>query len=155
MIKGFQCIQAQNADATQAIQLIEAVFDEFQLGFNYPHVTADLQDLESTYSKGFFGLMKDSEDNLVGTFGLYPLSKETAEIRKMYLLPAARGKGLGKWMVQFLIDKAKALDYDKIELETSSSFTKAMKLYEKMGFKPIENCNASSVCNRAYVLALN
>jgi len=150
MIKGFQYTQAQNADATQAIKLIETVFDEFKLGFDYPHVTADLQDLESAYSKGFFGIVKDRENNMVGTFGLYPLSKETAE-----LLPTARGKGLGKWMVQFLIDKAKALNYEKIELETSSSFTKAMKLYEKMGFKEVENCNASSACNRAYVLALN
>ncbi|MEL6925706.1 MAG: GNAT family N-acetyltransferase [Bacteroidota bacterium] len=151
---GYQQQTANNQDADAIIELIQQVFDEFQLGFDYPHVTSDLQNLEQAYAKGYFGLVQDPDRKLIGTFGLYPLSEKTAEIRKMYLLPEARGKGLGRQMLDLLLDKARTQGFERVELETSSAFKQAIGLYQKNGFRPKANENSCSSCNMAFYLDL-
>ena len=72
----------------------------------------------------------------------------------MYLLPKARGNGLGKWMVWFLIEKAKELGFRKIELDTASVLLEAIELYKKMGFKEVEASNDSPRCDRAFEMSI-
>ena len=82
------------------------------------------------------------------------MDETNCEIRKMYLLPKARGKGLGKWMVNFLIERAKELGYQKIELDTASVLIEAIELYKKMGFKEVKACNESPRCDRAFEMLI-
>ena len=154
MVNGYYYKVANNTNAEEAKALIFKVFDEYQLDIDYPHAVLDIEENETAYVDGFLGLVFDPTDQLVGTFGLYKLSNKTAEIRKMYLLPEARGKGLGKWMVRFLLDKAKTLGYEIVELETSSSFTQAMGLYRKVGFRQKNAANITPACNRAFFMEL-
>jgi len=42
-----------------------------------------------------FEVVVDAENQIVGTVGLYPLDTRNCELRKMYLLPACRGQGMG------------------------------------------------------------
>ena len=79
---------------------------------------------------------------IVATYGLFPLNNSSVEIRKMYASPSIRGKGLGKWMVNHLIEIARKNDYDEVELESASQLKEAIGLYQKFGFieKDFENC---------------
>ena len=52
----------------------------------------------------------------------------------MYLLPEARGKGLGKALVNSCIDFAIKNGYKKVYLETMPELQNAVNMYEKMGF---------------------
>ena len=97
-------------------------------------------------------MIKNEAGRYVGTFGLFQLSETTCEIRKMYLLPEARENGLGKWMVNTLLEKAKTLGYQKVELETASVLKEAIGLYRKIGFTEITASNASPRCDRAFEL---
>lgn len=75
---------------------------------------------------------------IVGGAGIYPtegLPAHTAELVKMYLLPEARGLGLGRHMIQQCLDWAKAQGYQQIYLETMPELRKALKVYEKFGFQ--------------------
>jgi putative acetyltransferase len=53
----------------------------------------------------------------------------------MYLLPKARGLGLGRHMIQQCLDWARAEGYQQIYLETMPELRKALKVYEKFGFE--------------------
>lgn len=61
-----------------------------------------------------------------------------AEIQKLYLTDAAKGKGLGRALMQTAENFAKEKHYKKLYLETHSTLTAAIGLYEKLGFKEIE-----------------
>ena len=56
----------------------------------------------------------------------------------MYLLPAGRGIGLGKRLMQLCLEAAKSNGYRKVYLETMPGLVNAVPLYEKFGFKYLE-----------------
>lgn len=75
---------------------------------------------------------------VVGGAGIYPtdgLGDTTCELVKMYLLPSARGIGLGKKLMNKCIDHARDAGYDQIYLETMPELKEAIGLYESMGFE--------------------
>ena len=75
---------------------------------------------------------------MVGGGGIYPtdgLPEKTCELVKMYLLPIARGKGIGKMIIENCLQKAKALGYENVYLETMPELEQAMNVYEKFGFE--------------------
>ena len=82
------------------------------------------------------------------------MNDQRAEIRKMYLLPEHRGKGLGKMILQVLINQAKALGFKSIELETASILKEAIGLYQKFGFQPYASPHIAARCDQAYELIL-
>ena len=60
-----------------------------------------------------------------------------AEIQKLYLTDAAKGKGLGKLLMRTAENFARSKNYKRLYLETHSDLTAAIHLYEKLGFKEI------------------
>lgn len=74
---------------------------------------------------------------LLGGGGIYPtegLPANTCELVKMYLLPAARGKGIGKMIIDNCLQKAASYGFENVYLETMPELQQAMKVYEKFGF---------------------
>ena len=61
----------------------------------------------------------------------------TGEIRRMYVLPAARGRGLSRRVLEALEAEARALGYSLVRLETGSLQAAAVGLYASAGFGPI------------------
>jgi putative acetyltransferase len=119
-----------------------------------PEITdKDLYDIEQFYRAHFFGVILDERNSICGTFALYLMNENSGEIRKMYLEPSARGKGLGGWMMQFLIKKAKDLGVTTLELETASCLTDAIELYKKYGFTDAHPENKSPRCDRKMFLS--
>ena len=77
------------------------------------------------------------DGEIVGGGGIYPtdgLPYDTCELVKMYLLPKARGHGLGRMMIQRCIEQARNKGYQNIYLETMNELKQALIIYEKMGF---------------------
>jgi putative acetyltransferase len=76
-------------------------------------------------------------DQIVGGAGIYHtdgLDADTCELVKMYLSPAARGKGLGKLLLTKCMSEAKEAGYKKMYLETMPELIIAVPMYEKFGF---------------------
>lgn len=152
--KGISYHPATNTDIPSAQALIFQVLEEYGLHTNDDSLDQDMQDIEGHYGAGYFGLLKNENQHIVGTFALYPESSDSFEIRKMYLLPEYRGKGLGKWMLNFLIEEAKNKKAQKVTLKTASVLETAMALYRKTGFDEVTCSACNPRCDRAFELKL-
>jgi putative acetyltransferase len=81
------------------------------------------------------------DGQLVGGGGIYPtegLPEGVCELVKMYLLPAARGTGLGTQLILKCIEQAKANGFSNIYLETMNELKAALKAYERLGFQYLD-----------------
>jgi len=77
------------------------------------------------------------DDEIIGGGGIYPtaeLPDGTCELVKLYLSPQARGKGIGKLLLEKCIQAAKEMGYKRMYLETMPELTIAIPMYEKYGF---------------------
>ena len=80
-------------------------------------------------------------NDIVGGAGIFPsagLEKDTCELVKMYLLPPARGIGLGKHLIDRCIQFAKDAGYKHVYLETMPELKTAVGVYEKFGFRYLD-----------------
>jgi putative acetyltransferase len=147
----------QTHDRTSASEVIRAVLKDYGLPWEPRSADRDVIDVEDYYlaTGGEFWVI-ERQNTIVGTGAYYPIhrGKNAVEIRKMYLLPIARGKGLGKYLLQEL-EKAIALSgYDQIWIETASVLVEAVKLYETSGYLPTEGVETSR-CDRVYFKLLS
>lgn len=62
----------------------------------------------------------------------------TCELRKMYALPAARGRGAGRLLLEACLAGAKGDGFERMYLETVAAMTQAAELYRKHGFEYID-----------------
>lgn len=65
------------------------------------------------------------------------LDAHTAEVRRMYVRPAARGRGLGEALLRTLLAQAHALGAERARLDTAPELASAIALYRKLGFRSI------------------
>jgi putative acetyltransferase len=74
---------------------------------------ADLEDIEGSYIRagGLFELIEDTQGQLLGAVGLYSVDAQTGELRKIYLAPHARGRGLGSAILKRTIVQARDLGF--------------------------------------------
>jgi GNAT superfamily N-acetyltransferase len=66
------------------------------------------------------------------------LDQVTAEVKRMYVDPAVRGRGVGRGILDHLESAAHALGARRLVLETGTLQTEAISLYRRAGFKPID-----------------
>ena len=146
---------ATNADCESIQRLVFGVLAEYVLKNDPQGTDLDIADVESNYLDrgGVFEVLEDGAGKVVGTIGLYPLDAETIELRKMYLAPELRGRGLGRKILSRAIEKAKNLGYLRVYLETAFVLKQAVHLYESFGFSPVE-IKHTPRCDQGYMLEL-
>jgi putative acetyltransferase len=66
----------------------------------------------------------------------------TAEIKRMYVVPAARGRRIGAAVLTALEEEARTLGATRVVLETGERLTAAVALYRRAGFTPIARFGA-------------
>lgn len=89
-------------------------------------------------------------ENPVGCGAIKPYDEESAELKRMFVIPKFRGKGYASKIMETLEIWAKDLGFESMILETGIQQTEAIKLYQKT-YQPIENYGpyagvANSVC---------
>ena len=101
----------------------------------YDATTDALYELFQQKGAGYFIAILN--DKVVGGGGIYPtdgLPADTCELVKMYLLPEARGAGLGKNTDRKKFIFAREMGYKQVYLETMPELKQALKVYAKFGF---------------------
>ncbi len=144
---------ANNGDRAAIENLVFDVLREFDLSPDPENTDADLKDIEANYlvRGGVFDVIED-DHAIVGTIGLYPVDAAVCELRKMYLVREARGRGLGKYLLERSVVQARELGFSRIVLETSSKLPAAIRLYVNFGFHQIELLHASPRADQSYAL---
>jgi putative acetyltransferase len=123
---------------------IEVIMTDCFNEFSLPTVGSSLEDAD--VKQMFEGFQEERaiyyvlEDHgkVLGGGGVKQLkgaAKDTCELQKMYFHPDARGKGYGKKMFDKCIEAAKEFGYKFCYLESASQLKSAIQLYEKNGFK--------------------
>lgn len=104
-------------------------------------------------AEGSIYFVAELEGTILGGGGIYPtanLDEGTCELVKLYLSANARGKGVGKLLMEKCIGAAKELGYQKIYLETMPELTVAIPMYEKFGFTYLpsaQGCSGHTGCD--------
>ncbi len=73
--------------------------------------------------------------------GLRHLDEGLAEIKRMFVRPAARSRGIAGELLDALECAARSLGYGRVRLDTGPKQVHAQRLYERSGYVPIENYN--------------
>jgi putative acetyltransferase len=102
----------------------------------YDASTDHLYELFKQHKSVYYVAVVDNK--VCGGVGIFPspgLPPDTCELVKMYLVPEARGQGLGKLLIEKAIAFAAASGFANVYLETMPELRKAVKVYEKFGFR--------------------
>lgn len=131
-----QIQEATPADTPAIHALWTAYRDSLAGSPGYDGFAQDLADIPGKYARPQGRLILATLDGLlVGTVALRPLNAEDCEAKRLYLTDAARGRGLGRALMQRIIDEARAAGYKRILGDTQPDMTLALALYERMGFR--------------------
>ena len=147
---------ARNEDRDAVRSLVSGVLQEYGLRSEPCSTDADLSDLEFHYHQrgGRFDVLENASGEVIGCVGLYPIDTHCIELRKMYLRKDARGKGLGKKLLDHAVASAREMGFKRVTLETSAVLKEAIKLYTKYGFQPFVAQHLARRCDQAFVLDL-
>jgi putative acetyltransferase len=130
----------QKEDNPALAKVVKDTLAEF--GANHPNTvyydptTDALFEVFQTPRSKYF--LAELNNKIVGGGGIYPtngLPPDTCELVKMYLLPEARGLGLGRTLIEKCIEEAAENGFKKIYLETMPELKQALSVYEKFGFE--------------------
>jgi putative acetyltransferase len=154
----------QSDDRQAAARVIELALAEYGLGWEPDGADCDVLAVETYYlDRGGEFWVVEHHGEIVGTSAYYPClhsadaspncGSKAIEIRKMYLSPKARGKGLGKHLLGLLERAIVDRGYREIRIETASILATAVRLYEANGYLPATEVETAR-CDRAYVKIL-
>ncbi|HNU87178.1 MAG TPA: GNAT family N-acetyltransferase [Ferruginibacter sp.] len=139
----------KQADNVALAKIIRDTLKEFKANkpgtVYYDETTDQLYEVFKTANSIYY--VAELNGGIVGGSGIYPttgLPEGTCELVKFYLSPAARGKGIGKELLQKCIAAAKEMGYKKMYLETMPELTIAIPMYEKYGFTYLSSAQGSS-----------
>lgn len=134
-------IRKDNPFLAKMIRSLFEIFDAPRSGTVYSDPTTD--DLYSLFQKEGSTLNVAVSNGLaIGCCGIFPtegLPQGYAELVKYYLDSKYHGMGIGKKMFDQTIEDAILIGYNKIYIESLPHFSNALKIYEKYGFRRLEN----------------
>ena len=103
-------------------------------------------------------ILEDDKGQVAGGVGLAEFGgiEKCAELQKLYLADAWKGRGYGKRLMETVLGFARSAGYERVYLETHTNLQMALCLYEKFGFRQIERPKAAvhSTMDRFYLKEL-
>ena len=126
-------------DLDMARQLFREYAASLDFDLNFQDFDDELRRLPGDYVQpgGCLILaMLDAEP--VGCVALRRISGRICEMKRLYITPTRRGTGVGRLLVETIIDSARQIGYEKMRLDTVPSMDTARCLYASVGFEEIE-----------------
>ncbi|MEM7063548.1 MAG: GNAT family N-acetyltransferase [Cyanobacteria bacterium P01_B01_bin.77] len=148
--KAFLIRDWQPADRQAVAELIGQVLTDYGLPWEPTVADMDVVQVETHYQNGEFWVVEQA-GTIVGTAAYHPIERgeQAVEIRKMYLLPVARGQGLGRFLLEQLEGAIATRGFKEIWLETATVLKEAVRMYESSGYLPATGVETSR-CDRIY-----
>ena len=125
------------------IRSARGLFEEYAAGVGislcFQNFDRELANLPGDYAPPDGRLLLAVEENqLAGCIALRKLEPGVCEMKRLFLRPSHRGKGLGRVLVESIIDEARKLGYTHIRLDTlPGRMDQAIALYRSIGFVEI------------------
>jgi GNAT superfamily N-acetyltransferase len=135
-------VRGDDPAAVAMLRAMEASVAE-SLGPMTPDRTSTVAPDEMVPPRGAFVLIEEDGRALAGG-GLRRLGDGVVEIKRMFVLPGARGRGLGRQLLDALEAAAADLGYARVRLDTAASMPVAMEMYRRAGYRDIPDYNGNS-----------
>ena len=134
---GYSFRPGRTSDAEALRTLVFGCLREYGLTPSPEGTDADLGEVERHYTEagGWFEVLLNTEQSIVGSVGLLPVRPGTLELRKMYLAESHRGRGLGRALLERALTEARRRGAVRVTLETATVLQEALRLYERAGFR--------------------
>lgn len=146
-----------NAQSPAQIAIVRDLFLEYanSLGFSlcFQSFDRELAELPGDYAapRGRL-LLAEWDSEPAGCVALHPLDSEICEMKRLYLRPQYRGKGLGRTLVQRVIEEARSVGYRRMRLDTVEPMMKdAVALYRRFGFQEIPPYRENPIAGAMYL----
>ena len=127
----------------EQLRSARVLFEEYaaslDLDLEFQGFAAELAGLPGEYAlpRGALFLAVEGEA-VLGCVGLRPYAwPRVAELKRLYVRPQGRGRGLGLRLSQEAVQRAREAGYQRVRLDTLPSMTSAQRLYEALGFREI------------------
>ncbi len=145
------------AESPQQLSQARELFLEYaqSLGFSlcFQNFDKELDGLPGDYAppEGRL-LLVEHEGQLAGCVALHKLESGICEMKRLYLRPPFRGKGLGRALAERIIADARQIGYQRMRLDTVEPVRKdAVAMYRKLGFKEVAPYRANPIARAMYM----
>jgi len=134
----------KQSDNIALAMIVRQAFHDFNVptrGTVYEDPTTD-EMFEWFDTEGAVCWVAKLNDEVAGCCGVYPTSdlpEGCVELVKFYILSKARGKGIGKQLMEKSIESAKELGYRQVYIESLPEFDKAVNIYVAQGFQSLSH----------------
>jgi len=147
-------IERLRGSASRAEEVVRPLLQEYvpwvgerlvnDLGVRFDDLDASVEKHQQAFRRELPGLLAaggrllvahPSDGEVLGMGALKPVGADIAEIKRMYVRPSARGKGIGRALLEQLLADARLEGYRLARLETLTFMTAARALYRSLGFR--------------------
>ena len=132
------------ATSPEEIALARQLFEEYaswlEINLCFQNFDKELASLPGDYAlpRGRLFLAIE-DDQLAGCVALRPLPDRACEMKRLYVRPTFRGRGLGRKLVATILEAAREIGYERMLLDTlPGKMDQALAMYRRLGFKEIE-----------------
>ena len=136
----------------EARLLVREYAAALDVDLSFQNFAAELEHLPTEYATptGAFILAED-DGQYLACIAVRQFAAGVGEIKRLYVAPAARGRGLGRVLVERIIAEAKQLGYRGLLLDTLPFMKEAQSLYLSMGFKATTAYRFNPIAGSAFL----
>lgn len=136
-------LRLTQATAQSDIEQARELFREYETGLGislcFQNFDQELANLPGDYAPPRGRLLLAREfDQAMGCIALRPLGPTTSEMKRLFVRPEYRDRGLGRVLVEAIIEEARKIGYTHMRLDTiADRMDRAVALYKSIGFVTI------------------
>ena len=122
------------------------IYQEYRAVFDAESIIVhDMQTIDIFFPPKGFLLLAFDDDALAGCACTRTIGEKMGELKRMYVRPLHRRKGIGAELVQESINQIKKMNYATMRLDSAGFMTDAHRLYHSLGFKDIAPYTGSEI----------
>jgi putative acetyltransferase len=141
------------ADLPAIRELFRAYAASLPIDLGYQGFDGELAALPGKYAPphGALLIARDGNGAALGCVAMRPLEASICEMKRLYVAPEGRGRGLGRALAEAIVEAARAAGHREMRLDTLASMHEAQALYRALGFTEIGPYYDTPIANTVFM----